>query len=38
MQDRDVYNRLQNEIDEADRAGKLSSYVTYAESLELEYL
>ncbi|PVH73614.1 cytochrome P450 [Cadophora sp. DSE1049] len=32
------YERLQSEIDEADRAGKLSEFVTYGESLELEYL
>ncbi|KAE9376326.1 cytochrome P450 [Stipitochalara longipes BDJ] len=32
------YTRLQNEIDVADRAGKLSKFVTYGESLELEYL
>jgi hypothetical protein len=32
------YKRLQAEIDEADRAGKLSKFVTYSESLELEYL
>jgi len=32
------YKRLQAEIDEADRAGKLSNFVTYSESLELEYL
>ncbi|KAL5322250.1 hypothetical protein ACEPPN_010222 [Leptodophora sp. 'Broadleaf-Isolate-01'] len=33
-----TYKRLQEEIDEADRAGKLSEFVTYGESLELEYL
>lgn len=33
-----VYKRLQEEIDEADKAGKLSEYVTYAECLELPYL
>ncbi|PMD22339.1 cytochrome P450 [Hyaloscypha hepaticicola] len=32
------YKRLQAEIDEADRAGKLSKFVTYSESLALEYL
>jgi len=32
------YQRLQEEIDEADRAGKLSKIVTYAESLNLPYL
>lgn len=38
LRDQQVYDRLRNEIDAADRAGKLSKYVTYAESLELEYL
>lgn len=33
-----TYKRLQEEIDTADRAGKLSEFVTYGESLELEYL
>ena len=33
-----VYKKLQNEIDEADKAGKLSGYITYAECLELPYL
>jgi cytochrome P450 len=32
------YKRLQEEIDAADRAGKLSEFVSYGESLELEYL
>jgi cytochrome P450 len=38
IRDPQVYERLRNEIDAADRAGRLSKYVTYAESLELEYL
>jgi cytochrome P450 len=38
LRDQQVYDRLRNEIDAADQAGKLSKYVTYAESLELEYL
>lgn len=33
-----VYRKLQEEIDNADKAGKLSKYVTYAECLELPYL
>jgi cytochrome P450 len=33
-----TYKRLQAEIDEADRAGKLSKFVTYGECLDLEYL
>ncbi len=33
-----VYVKLQKEVDEADRDGKLSHFVTYAESLELKYL
>ena len=32
------FKRLQEEIDAADRAGKLSEFVSYGESLELEYL
>jgi cytochrome P450 len=32
------YKRLQAEIDNADRVGKLSKFVTYGEGLELEYL
>jgi cytochrome P450 len=32
------YKRLQAEIDQADRAGKLSKYMIYGESLELDYL
>lgn len=38
LRDRNVYRRLQEEVDAADKAGKLSKYITYAESLELEYL
>ncbi|KAF2804541.1 cytochrome P450 [Mytilinidion resinicola] len=38
MRDQRIYETLQREIDEADQAGKLSEYITYAESLELEYL
>lgn len=33
-----AYKKLQDEIDAADRDGKLSSNVTYAECLELPYL
>ncbi|KAL3442486.1 cytochrome P450 [Aspergillus insuetus] len=33
-----AYQKLRREIDEADAAGKLSEYVTYAECLELAYL
>ncbi|KAH7160514.1 cytochrome P450 [Dactylonectria estremocensis] len=33
-----VYRTLQKEIDEADKAGKLSNIVTFSESLELTYL
>ena len=33
-----VYRKLQDEIDAADEAGKLSESVTYAECLELPYL
>ncbi|CAL3970624.1 unnamed protein product [Diplocarpon coronariae] len=32
------YSRLQKEIDGAQRAGRLSEFITYSESLELEYL
>jgi cytochrome P450 len=32
------YKRLQAEVDQADRAGKLSKFVTYGESLELDCL
>lgn len=38
VQNPNVYRKLQQEIDEADRAGKLSEQITYAECLELEYL
>ena len=38
IQTPDVYKRLQAEIDEADRTGKLSDVVTYAECLDLQYL
>ncbi|KAJ5315081.1 cytochrome P450 [Penicillium atrosanguineum] len=38
VQNGKVYMRLQKEIDDADKAGKLSDYVTYAECLELPYL
>ncbi|CAL5872999.1 uncharacterized protein PFLUO_LOCUS7268 [Penicillium psychrofluorescens] len=38
VQNPTVYRKLQNEIDEADQAGKFSEYVTYAECLELGYL
>lgn len=33
-----AYTKLQKEIDAAQKAGKLSKNVTYAESLELPYL
>lgn len=33
-----AYEKLQQEIDAADREGKLSKFVTYAECLELKYL
>jgi hypothetical protein len=33
-----VYKKLQREIDNADKASKLSDYVTYAQCLELPYL
>jgi cytochrome P450 len=38
LHDKSAYKTLQNEIDEADRAGKLSPTITFSESLELEYL
>ncbi|KAJ5365242.1 cytochrome P450 [Penicillium concentricum] len=38
VQNGSVYHKLQREIDEADRTGKLSEYITYAECLELPYL
>jgi cytochrome P450 len=38
LRNRNVYRKLQEEVDTADQAGKLSKYITYAESLELEYL
>ena len=38
IQNRNVHRKLQEEVDAADQAGKLSKYITYAESLELEYL
>ncbi|KAJ5629935.1 cytochrome P450 [Penicillium herquei] len=33
-----VYRKLQIEVDNADKLGKLSEYITYAECLELPYL
>jgi cytochrome P450 len=33
-----AYKRLQVEVDTAQSAGKLSKFITYGESLELEYL
>lgn len=33
-----AYEKLKQEVDQADQAGKLSKSVTYAESLELTYL
>ncbi|KAH6984446.1 cytochrome P450 [Ilyonectria sp. MPI-CAGE-AT-0026] len=38
IQDKRVYQTLQREIDEAHKLGKLSPVITYAESLQLEYL
>lgn len=38
IQDKRVYQKLQREIDEAHKLGKLSPVITYAESLQLEYL
>ncbi|KAJ6005379.1 cytochrome P450 [Penicillium sp. IBT 35674x] len=37
VQNEPVYKRLQEEIDEANAAGRLSDYITYAECLELPY-
>lgn len=33
-----AYYALQQEIDAADREGKISEYITYAECLDLHYL
>lgn len=33
-----AYQKLQREVDQADQAGKLSEFITYAECLELDYL
>ncbi|KAJ5934250.1 cytochrome P450 [Penicillium verhagenii] len=38
VQNKAVYRKLQKEIDEADKAGRLSEDITYAECLELPYL
>ncbi|CAM1501277.1 Fc.00g104390.m01.CDS01 [Cosmosporella sp. VM-42] len=38
LRDKRVYKKLQREIDHAHAAGKLSPIITYAESLQLEYL
>ncbi|KAJ5656902.1 cytochrome P450 [Penicillium longicatenatum] len=38
VQNEPVYRKLQKEIDDADAAGRLSDYITYAECLELPYL
>lgn len=38
IKDKRVYQTLQREIDEAHKLGKLSPVITYAESLQLEYL
>ncbi|KAJ5678742.1 cytochrome P450 [Penicillium macrosclerotiorum] len=38
VQNKEVYKKLQNEVEEADKEGKLSQYITYAECLELPYL
>ncbi|KAJ5762320.1 cytochrome P450 [Penicillium nucicola] len=38
VKNKSVYRKLQAEVDNADQAGKLSEYVTYAECLELPYL
>ncbi|KAI5456875.1 putative P450 monooxygenase [Mariannaea sp. PMI_226] len=34
----DCFAKAQSEVDQADREGKLSDYVTYAECLQLHYL
>lgn len=33
-----VYDKIQNEIDEADRNNQLSKFITYEECLKLPYL
>lgn len=38
VQNRSTYKQLQKKVDEADRASRLSSYITYTECLELPYL
>ena len=38
LHDKSSYKTLQNEIDEANKAGKLSPIITFSESLELEFL
>lgn len=38
MQCPEAYDKLLQEINQADKKGKLSQYVTYAECLELPYL
>lgn len=38
VRNRTVYKIAQQEVDKADREGKLSHYITYAECLELPYL
>lgn len=38
IRDARVYSKLQKEIDDANAAGKLSTFITSQESLELNYL
>ncbi|KAJ5363950.1 cytochrome P450 [Penicillium cataractarum] len=38
VQNRSAYEKLRKEVDDADKNGRLSRYITYAECLELPYL
>ena len=38
VQNPQSYGKVQQEIDSADREGRLSEYITYAECLEMPYL
>jgi cytochrome P450 len=38
IQNQSAYEKLQKEVDDADKNWKLSPYITYAECLELPYL
>lgn len=38
MRNADSYKKLQREIDDLDAAGKLSPVISYAESLQMDYL